>query len=461
MKRKNLMFFMTDHQRADSIGMIQCGREVMPQYNKIAKEAVYFKRAYNTCPLCVPARTALATGKYPTSNGVVYNDWDGETSGEYETIHMALKKAGYNVAHIGVDHIRVKPLLEDLGLDFYVNQEDYSEFCNENNIDYKRKSYELRRIKEEVSDDYIEKIYSNHKTTVWGNLETFKDIYFRDKTLQFIESIKHDDRPFALFVYLWAPHPPLRVPMPYADMYNPKFIVLPENINKISENEPLLRRRGVPAQLAESIDVDEWKKVWSAHLGLLSLVDDILMSIITAIKNIGKLEETCIVLTADHGDNLGQHKMYQKMEMYEEDIKVPLIIKAPGYSSRIVDSPVSHIDIKKTLLELLGIAGDKTDGISLISIMKGEKVRDNRMVYSQYSGNPYYGTIRRAAVNKRYKYIYDSQYEDELYDLLLDPYEMRNVANVGEYKSVTDYMYNKCREYNIEHNDFFKWREER
>ena len=72
-KKKNILFFMTDHQRYDTMGMVQCGREVTPNLNKLAQEGMVFERAYDTCPLCVPARTALATGVYPTNNGVVYN----------------------------------------------------------------------------------------------------------------------------------------------------------------------------------------------------------------------------------------------------------------------------------------------------------------------------------------------------------------------------------------------------
>ena len=76
--KHNLLFIMTDHQRADTIGMVQAGNEVTPNLNRLVKESVVFNRAYSTCPLCVPARTAIATGKYPDGNGVVYNDWEGK-----------------------------------------------------------------------------------------------------------------------------------------------------------------------------------------------------------------------------------------------------------------------------------------------------------------------------------------------------------------------------------------------
>ena len=111
--RPNLLFITTDHQRADTIGMVQAGLEVTPNLNRLASQGTLLSRAYTTCPLCVPARTALATGLYPTRNGIVYNDWRGERAGDHRPIHQYLAEAGYDVAHIGVHHVRVEPELRD------------------------------------------------------------------------------------------------------------------------------------------------------------------------------------------------------------------------------------------------------------------------------------------------------------------------------------------------------------
>ena len=117
---------MTDHQRFDSIYEVQCGREVTPNLNKLADSGAFFTRAYNVCPLCVPARTSLATGIYPTQNGIVYNDWKGLHAGSYPTIYELLKQADYQVGHVGVDHINTTKPLSDLGLDHYKSQGDYN-----------------------------------------------------------------------------------------------------------------------------------------------------------------------------------------------------------------------------------------------------------------------------------------------------------------------------------------------
>ena len=84
-KKRNLLLVMTDHQRYDTIFMRQCGREVTPNLNRLAEQGTLYERAYTACPLCVPARTALATGIYPTQTGVVYNDWEDRTAVSAET----------------------------------------------------------------------------------------------------------------------------------------------------------------------------------------------------------------------------------------------------------------------------------------------------------------------------------------------------------------------------------------
>lgn len=454
--RPDILFFMTDHERADVIGMEQCGREVTPNLNRLAKTGLQFDRAYNTCPLCVPARTALATGLYPTRNGVVFNDWKGIRAGAWEPMHTSLKKAGYFVGHVGVDHIRVKPPMREQGYDYFINQEDYQRWAEERGIETVRGREELREVSEEVEGCAVKKQYSSHKTSLWDKpLKEFKDFYFLDKALEFIKKLP--EKPFALFTYLWAPHPPLKVPEPYAAMYDPEKIDLPDNIGIPADQEPSLRRKGVPAQLAKDVTREEWKKVWAAHLGLVTMADDMLGALLEELKAQGRLENTCVIVTADHGDHLGQHNMYQKMEMYEEAVRVPLVISLPGGRIGRIKEPVSHLDLKPTLCELAGANPGPCDGISLLPVLRGEELAPGRVVFSQYSGNPGCGTIRRCAISSRYKYIMDSAYDQELYDLEKDPHEMKNVAGGARYQEVVNQMRTLAENYHRDHGDYFDW----
>ena len=455
--RPNILLFMTDHQRADSLFMEQCGREVTPNLNRLAREGMVFERAYDTCPLCVPARTALATGVYPTKNGVVYNDWKGVTAGGFEPLHKALQKAGYEIGHIGVDHIRVKPPMREQGFEFFSNQEDYEAWAAAKNVKTVRKPEELVTVQEEVDGQYVEKKYSGHRVSQWENpFETLKDIYFRDHSLEFLRQLP-EGKLFAMFTYLWAPHPPLRVPEPYASMYPPEKLVLPDNIGITAEGEPPLRRKGVPAQLAEQVPKEEWRQVWSAHLALTTMADDVLGMILEELKKQGKYENTCVVFTADHGDSLGQHQMYQKMEMYEESVKIPLVIRLPGAKTGKTAKLVSHLDLKPTLCEIGGASAGACDGRSLVPFLEGKEELEQKPAYIQYSGNPSYGTIRRAVVTERYKYIYDSSHAHELYDLEKDPHEMNNVADDPRYETVLKELHEACKRFHQDHQDYFDW----
>ncbi|SHI05466.1 sulfatase family protein [Clostridium grantii] len=457
-KNPNLIFIMTDHQRADSIGMIQDGKEVTPNLNRMAKEATHFTSAYNACPLCVPARTALATGKAPISNGVVLNDFHGKKAGDYKPIHQYLHEAEYKVGHVGVHHIRIKPTLQErVNFDLWISEEEYNEFANNNGVNTKRCHLDGIVVKEKQENEVVEQYYSNTRASVFKHdKKYFKDIFFRDKAIEFIS--KQNDEPFALFVYFWAPHPPLIVPEPYASKFNADNLNVPSNVGITTNGEPSSRRRGVAAQMAEGISMDEWKKTWAAHLGLVNLADDCVGKIFNALKESGKEGDTIIVFTSDHGEHLGQHSMYQKMEMYDQAIRVPLLIKAPGANQQVIDTPVSHLDVVPTLLDFVGInIQDKFQGDSLKEcIIDGKKLKE-KDVFCQYSGNSRSGDIRRAVISGKYKYIYDGEDVPELFDLEEDPLEMTNLAFKPLYDEILSEMHKKCKKIAKEQGDWMRY----
>jgi arylsulfatase A-like enzyme len=168
-------------------------------------------------------------------------------------------------------------------------------------------------------------------------------------------------------------------------------------------------------------------------------------------------ENTYIIFTSDHGDHLGQHRMYQKMEMYEQAIRVPLIFYGPRILTQSVDQPVSHLDIMPTLLKLIDLEEPHNiDGISLVNSLKyGDEVQ-RRLVYSQYSGNPTIGDIRRAVISQQYKAIFDPSDSPELYDLDVDPLEMNNLANNVAFSEVLDQLRHSCQTWALNHSDWVK-----
>lgn len=460
-QQPNLVFIMTDHQRADSLGMIQDQKEVTPTLNNLAKDSAVFTKAYNTCPLCVPARTALATGKYPTNNGVVFNDLQGIRAKDHKTIHQYLKEAGYTVGHVGINHIQVTPALDKrINFDFWIDDESYDEYAKMKNIAIERTPKFATTVIEFQDGHYVEKPYSNATTAIWEHpLEQFKDQYFARKALEFI-NLQQEDQPFALFLYFWAPHPPLKVPEPYASMFDPNKLTLPENVGIPSPKEPSNRRKGIAAQLAEGLTMEDWKQVWAAHLGLVNMADSLIGNVLDSLKDKGLFDNTIIVFTSDHGDHLGQHKMYQKMEMYDQAIQVPFLCKVPKGQPIKWDVPVSHLDILPTILEMVNIDIPKDlDGTSLASSILDQKPPKSKPVFSQYSGNPTVGDLRRAVIQEQYKYIYDPRDNPELYDLANDPLEMNNLAGSKGYSQIQKDLHQKATNWAKERKDWVEFHE--
>jgi arylsulfatase A-like enzyme len=447
----NILFLMTDHQRADSIHSVQSGEEVTPVLNRLAAGGTRFTRAYNVCPLCVPARTALATGRYPSSEGVVYNDWEGKTAQDQETMHECLAEAGYDVAHVGIHHIRVKPdLQERLAFSKWITADDYRQYLRDVGIGElcpDGKERWLTATTENKEGEFCTQRYSNSVADVWPHAaEHFQDSYFAAEATEFIR--RDHTAPWAAFVCLWAPHPPLRVPEPYASIFDPAGIDLPDNVGQPAKGEPSNRRAGVPAQLAAGIGEEEWRLAWAAHLGLVRLADDRVGELLDALRETNQENDTTIVFTSDHGEHLGQHAMYQKMEMYEQAVNVPLILSGPGIQQNRVDTPVSHLDLFPSLLELAGISlPDGLDGSSLFDTVTAGIEPEERPLFCQYSGNYTYGDCRRAVITRNYKYIYDPQAEPELYDLRSDPLEMRNLAGRRGMLEMEDRLRSLCLEW--------------
>jgi len=455
-EKRNLLFIMTDHQRADSLGMVQAGMEVTPNLNRLAAQGATFTRAYNTCPLCVPARTALATGKYPTKNGIVFNDWKGSRAGDHKTIHECLAEAGYDVGHIGAHHIRVKPdLHERARFARWIEGSDYDSYAAAQDIGKAERS--TVEVMERREGAFVPAKYSSARVSTWPHhVEHFRDNFFCRQAIEFLAERR--TKPFALFINLWAPHPPLQVPEPYASMFAPDRVVLPPNVGLPARGEPPGRRRGVPAQLAVGVSLEDWYKAWGAHLGLVHLADAGIGRVLRALEESGQADETVVLFTADHGDHLGQHGMYQKMELYEQAIEVPLTIRCPGVKARRIDNPVSHLDVMPTLLDLMGIEiPEGLDGVSLAEQITTESSAPDRLVFCQYSGNPAIGDIRRGVVTRRYKYIYDPDDLPELYDLQDDPLEMNNLAGESGYGGLMRELHEQCASWGKSHGDWVEF----
>lgn len=429
-KKKNLVFFMTDQQRFDTLNMNVGGVDVAPTWSKMAKDSAFFERAYDTCPLCVPSRTSLSTGINPIKNGMMLNDLKGVYAKDNKPIHEMLFESGYEVAHVGVNHISLMPKLEDrIPYTTFLTDADYNAYATAKGIDVSRQEYQCDIVKENCEGLYIDRPYSNTKVAIWHHeIKDFKDVWFADNAIDFING-KHD-KPFALFVCFWAPHPPLTVPQEYLDLFPPENFTLPETTGRPNKDELRSYSTGSPRQLANNPPTKGWKEGWSAHAALTRLCDDQLKRIINALKDNGVYDDTFLVCTTDHGEQMGEHNMYQKMEMYESAVRVPAIFKVPGCSPHTFKTDITHLDFVPTILDYLleqDVSG--FEGISLMNSIRTGEEPPKRDIFSVYNGNHKYGDTRRMIVSYPYKLIYDGK-DCELFNLEKDPKETINLKDI-------------------------------
>ena len=439
-RRPNILWLMTDQQRYDCVGALGPHQVRTPNLDTLAEEGVCFDRHYTSCPLCIPARGSLATGRYPHSCGSMVNAvfWPDEGEIEHATLGAAertvgerLLQAGYRVGQVGVDHVITEPRdRQRRAFEYFYDFTDYWEYCRKHDLpSYDAKQHQVVCAESSRAGTRTSPYSGPQPGRHPVDRADFTDFVWADKAAEFL-SRQDGSAPWALFAFLWAPHPPLVWPEPYCSMYEPEAISLPSNVGVRGEGRSILHDRHAAGQLGTFIkNRDDWKPTWAAYFGGCTLADDALGRILASARAREDWDNTVVLVTSDHGENLGAHQCYQKMTCYEESIHLPLIVRAPGLRPGRRSALTSHVDVAPTLLEFAGIdIPDNTQGTSLRGLAEnGGANWDRDTVFCEYSGNVGWNYLQRCAVTERWKYIDNLGVDRELYDLEADPGEMRNL----------------------------------
>jgi len=438
-KRPHVILIMTDQHRRDTLGAYGDWQCHTPHLDALADGSVIFDRHYSPAPLCVPTRTALATGLYPHHSGAMINTWIpeerkyGTLSAEHTTVFERLTQHGYRLGHMGVEHIYSEPPFRDRcpGAEFAGNRE-YREYLKTVGLDVPT-LWEYRAPTPEFVNGKMTSYW--YTTAHTGRhpipLEHFYDTYVANRAVQFIER-NSPDQPLALACLFWAPHPPLAVPAPYDSLYDADALELPANVGQWYDGQPAMQLTNLPGFMGATLSMDQWRQAWAAYLGLVTMVDHCIGRVIESLRRQGFWDDALVIVTADHGEMLGSHRMFQKMCMYEEAVRVPLFIKPPGRrdggSTQRRGQLTSHVDLAGTICDYAGIDSPGGDGMSLRAVIEQPDSRTREVVFSEFNGNAGRGFFQRAAITAGHKYIYNHGDHPELYDLESDPFETQNLS---------------------------------
>ena len=436
-QQPNILFLLGDQHRFDAIGCNGAKVCRTPALDALAATGTRFTNAYTPIALCSPARGSLITGLYPHNHGQLANT--GNFNSVFDKVILdkigypeLLGNAGYSVNYVGKWHLPNAGNKEFWHLDEWHTEGQYMQELNRRGINGDR-ALEVQRLE-------------------WGGNAPFcgramlaakdqQEYWAADRTIDLLEKNAGSGKPFMIFSSFFGPHFPYAVPAPYDTLYDPDQVDRWPNFDETFEGKPLIQQKEMLRWNASHLTWKDWQKVIAHYWGYVTFIDDQIARILDKLKQLGLAENTVVVYSADHGDMLGSHRLFNKgMVMYDEIFHIPLIVRWPGVTQpgSTCASFANLVDLMPTMLEVGGVAVPSgLDGRSIVPLLKGQAPEDwPDDVYAEYHGYESALCTQRMVRTGSWKYIYNPCFEDELYDVISDPGELQNLAGKLGYKHV-------------------------
>ena len=388
MKPLNLLFLFTDEQRADTMAAYGNRRIQTPNLNRLADQCVVFDRAYVTQPVCTPSRASIVTGLWPHTSGCTQNNVPLPAGAA--CLPEMLPAGRYATAYYGKWHLGDE-ILAQHGFDDWRSIED----------GYRK--YYSDRCDRDARSDYHHFLVANGLSPADGDAFTraeaarlpeqfSKPAYLAREARRFIR--EHAGEPFVLFVNFLEPHMPFFGPRD--GQHDPADVPLPGNFEHppTADQHPKMRlfhqhyRESGCGGSAPLNGPAAWRELIARYWGLCSQVDTHVGAILAALEDAGLADSTIVVYTSDHGDMMGSHQLAAKCVMFEEAVRVPLLIRLPGQTvPRRIAAPVSQIDLVATLLDCMGHdVPDRRQGRSLRALLEGRQAGPADDVIIEWNG---------------------------------------------------------------------------
>ncbi|MDQ6686854.1 MAG: choline-sulfatase [Actinomycetota bacterium] len=420
-QKPNILIVMADQMVPSALPFHGHPVTLVPAMSALAESGVVFDAAYTGSPLCSPGRASFMTGLLPSRTHTYDNA--AEFASEIPTFAHYLRRAGYRTVLSGKMHFcgpdQLHGFEERLTTDIYPADYGWTP-----DWDHPHDRPHWYHDMSSVLDAGV---------CVRSNQLDFDDeVGFAAERELFNHIRSGQDRPFCFVVSFSHPHDPFAIPRRWWDMYRDQDIPMPEVGYDASTATPHEQRlRHVCAMNGVEITEDAVRAARRAYYGAISYVDDHIGRLVELLRETGTLDNTIVIVTSDHGEMLGEHGLWYKMNFYEGSARVPLLVSAPTmFAPGRVANTVSTMDLLPTLVALAqdgdtaNIVGP-LDGVSLLPHLGGGGERD--AVVAEYLAE---GAIAPIVMLRRgrHKFIHSPADPDQLYDLESDPNEQRNLA---------------------------------
>lgn len=443
--KPNLLFLWTDEQRADTMAAYGNTRYRVPAMNRLAAQSVVFDRAYCVQPVCTPSRSCVMTGRWPHQNGCIRNGIPLKP--DTRTVPELLADASYRTGYMGKWHLgdEVFPqhgFAEWKAIEDGIYRSKYSPGRDKN----ARSAYHhfLLRLGYKPDDDGS---FSRDFATRLP-VEHSKPSFLANEATHFM--LRNRAEPWMLYVNFLEPHMPFSSALD--DLHSAEDTPLLTFPGAALGPEPEWYKRRRKQRGVEEAQRATLQRQARNYAGLCSLVDQALARILWTLEATGQAENTLVCYTSDHGEMMGAHGLMAKQVMYEESVRVPLLIRAPfrRLRPRHVAQPVSHIDLAPTVLDMLGHPSPGLPGQSLVPMLGGE-VRPGNDVFLEWtadkndSGEGPDG--RTVIAPDGFKLVLYDTDQSMLFDRAKDPHELNNVYGKPAYAAVQNRLRAKIEQW--------------
>jgi choline-sulfatase len=442
---------MSDQHKSDALGCAGDKVARTPNLDALAGTATRFSNCYCSNPVCTPSRASMLTGLYTHNHGARNNGtpWPFE----HKTMAHMFGAAGYMSGLIGKMHFVDA---QTHGFDYHIDFNDWYQFLGP-----KTKLYadELGRPNSGSGLPQIDDFWRDfgdpwagvrEKDDRKGSVAVGRvskipedhqfDSFVAQESIRFLKE-HGKQQPFFLVTSFLRPHDPFMPSKRFADMFRPEDIKLPATYGKVDlSTVPQEVRRTIErdAPTPELEDPEQAKRRIAYYYANLAEMDDNAGKVLRALKELNLENDTIVLYTADHGEMLGEHKLWNKFLFYEASVRIPLLVRVPGLpAGQVSRTPVSNVDLAATLADLNGLhAPNHTDGHSFVADLRAPANTRDTTVFSEYNlGNPRAKyMIRRGD----WKYNYYTHDMAELFNLKDDPDEMHNLAAQPQFKAKVD-----------------------
>lgn len=448
MEQPNIILIMTDQLRGDCLGVMGHNEVKTPYLDSLASKGVLFDRAYSACPSCIAARAALHTGQSGRRNGRVgYEDlipWNYE-----HTLAKELTKAGYYTQCVGKMHVH--PLRNLLGFHNVELHDGYLHNYRYPNTPY----YESQKI----ADDYFywlkqekgieaDVIDTGLECNSWVSRPwIYEEKYHPTNwvTTRSIDFLRRRDtsKPFFLMASYLRPHPPFDAPQYYFDLYKDKELT-PPAIGTWEREDALNRYGRIFDSNTGPIDKELIRQAQIGYYACITHLDHQIGRLIQALVEYQVYDNSIIIFTSDHGEELCDHHLFRKSRPYEGSTHIPMIISGSEALLQAEQNQTCHAvvelrDILPTALEIAGFpVPDTVEGKSMMPLVRKELQKIRNFLHGEHEAGM---ASNHFIVTETDKYIWYSQTgEEQYFDLKQDKRELNNLIEAESYQERIAYL---------------------